>query len=171
MFFVVKLDKTILLEPRFFGPDLEKVLVTKVTQDVEGTCSASYGFVICVTNVRRVGLGVILPQQGSAKFRMKFEAVVFRPFKGEVFDTTVTFVNHMGFDASVGPLTVFVAKKNIPDDMKFHDPGKFMSEDENGAKPIEKGSVVRMKVIGVSLKGSQISCVGTINEDFLGPLE
>ena len=50
---------------------------------------------------------------------MRFNAIVFRPFKGEVFDAVVTIVNKLGFFAQVGPLQVFVSKHLIPSDMKF----------------------------------------------------
>ena len=36
--------------------------------------------------------------------RGRYNAVVFRPFKGEVLDAVVETVNKMGFFAEVGPL-------------------------------------------------------------------
>ena len=39
-------------------------------------------------------------------FPIRYMAVVFRPFKGEVLDAIVTTVNKMGFFAEVGPLQV-----------------------------------------------------------------
>ena len=39
-------------------------------------------------------------------FPVRYKAVVFRPFKGEVLDAVVTTVNKMGFFAEVGPLQV-----------------------------------------------------------------
>jgi hypothetical protein len=51
---------------------------------------------------------------GLATFPMRFNAIVFRPFKGEVFDAVVTTVNKLGFFAQVGPLQVFVSKHLIP---------------------------------------------------------
>ena len=50
---------------------------------------------------------------------MRYNAIVFRPFKGEVFDAVVTVVNKLGFFAQVGPLQVFVSKHLIPEDMAF----------------------------------------------------
>ena len=43
---------------------------------------------------------------GLVTFPMRYMAVVFRPFKGEVLDAVVTTVNKMGFFAEVGPLQV-----------------------------------------------------------------
>ena len=55
-----------------------------------------------------VGKGRIIPSTGMAEFEVKYRAVVWKPFKGEVVDAVVTTVNKMGFFADVGPLSVFV---------------------------------------------------------------
>ena len=41
-----------------------------------------------------------------ATFPMRFNAIVFRPFKGEVFDAVVTQVNKLGFFAQVRTATL-----------------------------------------------------------------
>jgi DNA-directed RNA polymerase II subunit RPB7 len=63
---------------------------------VEGTCSGQYGYLICVTHVVAVGKGLIREGVGSATFNIKYNALVFRPFKGEVMDAVVTSVNKVG---------------------------------------------------------------------------
>ena len=47
-------------------------------------------------------------------FPIRYMAVVFRPFKGEVLDAVVTTVNKMGFFAEVGPLQVSLAPVTLP---------------------------------------------------------
>ena len=46
--------------------------------------SGEYGFVIAVTTIDHIGNGVIDQGQGSVNFPVKYKAIVFRPFKGEV---------------------------------------------------------------------------------------
>ena len=48
---------------------------------------------------------------GFVTFPLQYQAIVFRPFKGEVLDAIVTLVNKMGFFAEVGPLQVVMGKK------------------------------------------------------------
>ncbi|KAG7694531.1 hypothetical protein KL930_003849 [Ogataea haglerorum] len=99
-----------------------------------------------------VGKGKIVPgQQGYAEFEVKYRAVVWKPFKGEVVDAIVSSVNNMGFFADVGPLSVFISKHLIPKDMKYtpsHTPPAYISEDQ----VIMKGSKVRIKIIGMPPK-------------------
>ena len=52
-----------------------------------------YGFVIAVTTIDNIGAGVIQPGRGFVVYPVKYKAIVFRPFKGEVLDAVVTQVN------------------------------------------------------------------------------
>jgi len=49
--------------------------------------------VIAVTTIDHVGAGLIQPGQGFVLYPVKFRAIVFRPFKGQVLDAVVTQVN------------------------------------------------------------------------------
>lgn len=65
----------------------------KLYTEVEGTCTGKYGFVIAVTTIDQIGSGVILPGQGFVVYPVKYKAIVFRPFKGEVLDAVVKQIN------------------------------------------------------------------------------
>ena len=52
-----------------------------------------HGFVIAVTTIDNIGAGMILASRGFVKYPVKYKAIVFRPFKGEVVDAVVTQVN------------------------------------------------------------------------------
>ena len=65
----------------------------KLFTEVEGTCTGKHGFVIAVTTIDNIGLGAIQPGRGFALYPVKYKAIVFRPFKGEVTDAVVTQVN------------------------------------------------------------------------------
>jgi DNA-directed RNA polymerase II subunit RPB7 len=109
MFFLKQLEHDIKLHPKFFGRKMNEILIKRLHTEVEGTCTGRYGYIICVTTVDSIGQGSIIEGTGLAKFTIKYKAIVFRPFKGEVMDAIVTQVNQMGFFAEVGPLQVFVS--------------------------------------------------------------
>lgn len=58
-----------------------------------------YGFVVAVTTIDNIGAGIIQPGQGFVVYPVKYKAIVFRPFKGEVLDAIVTQVNKVRIDA------------------------------------------------------------------------
>lgn len=92
-FFQISLEHEILLHPRYFGPQLLETVKQKLYTEVEGTCTGKYGFVIAVTTIDQIGSGVILPGQGFVVYPVKYKAIVFRPFKGEVLDAVVKQIN------------------------------------------------------------------------------
>lgn len=92
MFFHIVLERTMLLHPRFFGPKLRDTLTTQLLQDVEGRCDGKNGFIVAVTNVDPKGAGEITSGTGMVKFPVSYNALVFRPFKGEVLECVVTQV-------------------------------------------------------------------------------
>ena len=48
---------------------------------------------IAVTTIDNIGAGTIQPGRGFVVYPVKYKAIVFRPFKGEVLDAVVTQVN------------------------------------------------------------------------------
>ena len=60
-----------------------------------------YGFVIAVTTIDNIGAGTIQPSRGFVIYPVKYKAIVFRPFKGEVLDAVVTQVNKVCLFKSV----------------------------------------------------------------------
>ena len=84
------------LEPKFFGPSLGDTVLGKLQERFEGQCNGQYGYVVFVlTNTAVLTPGVVDPADGFAEFRVKFDAVVCRPMKGEVVDAIVTIVNRL----------------------------------------------------------------------------
>jgi DNA-directed RNA polymerase II subunit RPB7 len=85
-------------------------LIKRLYEDVEGTCSGRYGYIISVVEVVDVGKGVLQANTGFALYKIKYKAIVFKPFKNQVVDGIVTTVNKIGFWCEVGPLQVFISQ-------------------------------------------------------------
>ncbi|CDH53392.1 dna-directed rna polymerase ii subunit rpb7 [Lichtheimia corymbifera JMRC:FSU:9682] len=167
MFFLKELSHTISLHPSFFGPNMHAQLKDKLYADVEGTCSGRFGYIITVVALLNISKGKVLPGTGLAEFKVKYQAIVFKPYKGEVVDAVVTTVNKMGFFADVGPLQVFVSNHLIPNDMQYDPNGNppcYSSEDQT----IQKDVQVRIKLVGTRTDATEIFAIGTIKEDYLG---
>jgi DNA-directed RNA polymerase subunit E'/Rpb7 len=49
--------------------------------------------------VETVGQGTIQPGTGMAAFNVVYQAIVYRPFKGEVVEGVITSVNKVGFSS------------------------------------------------------------------------
>ncbi|RDD44291.1 DNA-directed RNA polymerase II subunit RPB7 [Trichoplax sp. H2] len=171
MFFHVTLEHEITLHPRYFGPNLLDTVRRKLFSEVEGTCSGKHGFVIAVTIIDKVGVGKILPNSGFVVYPVRYKAIVFKPFPGEVVDGIVTQLNKVGLFVEVGPLTCFISKHSIPRDMFFDPNGNppcFRTEDEDMI--VQTGDEVRLKIVGTRVDVKDIFAVGSLDQDYLGPI-
>jgi len=167
MFFHISLTKNIQIHPRSLGPNLRTTLTDTLHNEVEGTCSGRWGFIVMVTGIEKISKGRIMDGTGSVTFTVIYKAIVFRPFKGEVLDAVVTGVNKMGFMAEVGPLQVFVSKSLIPSDYTYDVAEEsYVSEDQR--VKITKDEDIRIKIVGLRVDAGEIFAVGTIKEDYLG---
>ncbi|ESO11251.1 hypothetical protein HELRODRAFT_104718 [Helobdella robusta] len=169
MFFHVNLDHEILLHPRYFGPNLLQTVKQKLFSEVEGTCTGKYGFVVAVTTIDNIGVGLIQPGRGFVVYPVKYKAIVFRPFKGEVLEGIVTQVNKIGIFADIGPLSCFISKQSIPADMEFDslsNPQCYKSKDEDAI--IQVDDEIRIKIVGTRVDAKEIFAIGTLMDDYLG---
>ncbi|XVF68847.1 hypothetical protein PTKIN_Ptkin11bG0034000 [Pterospermum kingtungense] len=144
MFFHIVLKRNMQLRPRHFGRNLRENLVSKLMKDVEGTCSGRHGFVVAITGIESVGF---------VTFPVKYQCVVFRPFKGEILEAVVTM---MGFFAEAGPVQIFVSNHLIPDDMEFQSGDMPNYTTSDGSVKIQKDSEVRLKIIGTRVDATEI---------------
>ena len=103
-------------------------------------------------------------------------------------DAIVSSVNQMGVFADVGPLPVFVsnhvspksskatfserheliAAKLIPPEIKWDARATPPQYTDNGEQVIEKGTHLRLKLIGIRSDVGTMFAIGSIKEDFLG---
>jgi len=169
MFYHIPLEHEILLHPKYFGPALLDTVKQKLFAEVEGTCTGKHGFVIAVTSISEIGDGMIQPGRGFVLYPIKYKAIVFRPFKGEVVDAVVTGVNKVGLFTEIGPMTCFISKHSIPEDMKYDPESKppcYRTNDDDVI--IQKEDEIRLKIVGTRVDAKDIFAIGSLMDDFLG---
>lgn len=168
---MVTMHRRVQIHPRFFGIKLQEMLTQRLILEVEGTFAGRYGFVIAVLQViQPIPTGELEDGTGFAVFPLQYQAVVFRPFKGEVLDSVVSKVTQHGFFAESGPLTVFVSHHLLPQGMKYI-PEEEMWITGDKVDQIKKTCSVRMRILGLKIEATEISATGSIKDAYLGPLD
>ncbi|KAF7684746.1 DNA-directed RNA polymerase II subunit rpb7 [Astathelohania contejeani] len=157
MFFIGNLRYSILLDPSTFGPNIEDHLRETLVDDMEGTCSGEYGYIIAVLGLTHISEAEI-QECGRALIKINYKALLLKPLKGEVLDASVVEMNKMGIFASIGPMTIFISNYQIPQG--------FLQQ--GGEQIISRNSAIRLKIIGTKVEATKIYAIGTINEDCLG---
>lgn len=169
MFYHLTLHHELCLHPRYFGEQLIETVKQKLFSDVEGTCSGKYGFIIAITTIDKIGEGILQSSTGFATYKITYKAITFKPFKNQILDGIVEQVNKIGIFLNVGPLSCFISRHSIPPDMEFDaSSGAYKTADQTMV--IQVGSHVRFKVVGTRVDASDIFCVASLFDDYLGPL-
>ncbi|ETN44294.1 uncharacterized protein HMPREF1541_10474 [Cyphellophora europaea CBS 101466] len=167
MFFLKYLEREISIHPSFFGREMEDRLRERLFADMEGSCNGEY-YIICVIDIYNISPGRVKPGRGEANFTINYRAILWKPFKGETLDCAVTNVKPQGVFCDAGPLTVFVSKLHLPADMK-HNPDAPNPQFSNAAgDSIEKGSAVRVQLIGLRSDVGQMFAIGKMSANWFG---
>ena len=82
-----------------------------------------------------------------------------------------TASDSLGFFCKVGPLSVYISRYAMPEDIIFDTVREDCWVSTDGDIEIREGSVVRLRIMGLTLEASSISATGTIKDDYLGLLE
>lgn len=171
MFLVVPIQRAVCVAPHEFGPDMIDVAHYKVMRALEGTYDPRYGFVLIVKlpSNNDMSRGEF-DRDGSVRFVMRVNALVFRVFRNEVVPAVVTHVLPASLELDIGPVRGTVQQSQIPRKYEYDD-GVFFPND-NGT-PIERDTTVFVRVIGpVSADGTNTNLVilCTLLGKNLGPL-
>lgn len=190
VFFVQTMRQTVVVPPSALGPRLKEHVREALYGSVEGqtiahtgsqpisadgsvlsSSSAGAGFIVAVTRFSEGDIkgGVIDHLNGHVKYSLRYDALVFRPFKNEVMDAVVTSVTDLGIRAEAGPTDVFVGRPHMPMDMEMMAADSSYTSSDTGVK-IRVGSAIRVRVLGIAAHGSMTHVVASINEAHLGLL-
>ena len=174
MFFVLRLEKYLVVTPEYLGPNLQSHIIDVLMRTVEGSCSARYGYIIKVLKMDETGEGKVKDGSGDVVFQVFYRALIFMPYAGEVLDAVISEVSSLGFFAHVGPLRLFVSSQsNFNSDYVFSPNAKphpcFICTTDVMQK-LEPGRSVRLRLNGTQVEANDMYGVCTIAEDYLGPL-
>jgi DNA-directed RNA polymerase II subunit RPB7 len=83
-------------------------------------------------------------------------------------DCAVTNVKQQGVFCEAGPLVVFVSKLHLPPDMKFVPEAPTPQFTNSAGEVIEKGSAVRVQLIGLRSDVGQMYAIGKMSGAWFG---
>ncbi|PSN63367.1 DNA-directed RNA polymerase II 19 kDa polypeptide [Corynespora cassiicola Philippines] len=170
MFFLKELEKTIQLHPSYFGPLIRSHIHRELLTKEEGSSTGKFT-IVCILDSFDISDGQVIPGSGSAEYTVHYKAIVWRPYKGEVMDGVVTSVIRAGFFVDCGSLQAFVGRTMIPTEIKFDANATPPQWTDNGDQVIEKGTNIRIKIKGLRSEVDKMYAIGTMKEDYLGPLQ
>jgi len=126
------------------------------------------GFVVHIVKIEDVSAGRIEDSTGQATYKIKFTAIVFRPFRNEVMDAVVSASLNYGFFCRAGPLNIFVSRHLMPEDVNHFDEERSAWISDDQQVEIRPGCGVRLRLMNIKFDQNTLSAFGTIRDDYLG---
>jgi DNA-directed RNA polymerase subunit E' len=174
MYARVKVRDVVRVPPNRLNEDLEEVIRDLLWEQFEGRLDSEYGMVIGIESVDSIGEGKIVEGDGGVYFDVEFSAIVFKPLLHEVIEGEVVEVVEFGAFVSIGPLDALLHRSQIMDDYIVYDEKNERLIGRETKKTIEKGDLVRARIVALSLKerDPSKSKIGlTMRQPWLGKLE
>lgn len=173
MFKLLHINDVVRIPPEKFESSLEVVAADILRSTYEGVVTREFGAVIAVLNVKVSNVGKILPGDGAVYHRASFDLLVFTPNIQEVIEGEVVEVTDFGVFIRIGPMDGLVHVSQVMDDFITYDEKRGGLIGKETHRVLEKGVLVRARIITVSLSGgpSKSGKIGmTMRQPFLGAL-
>jgi len=174
LYYLVEVSDVVRIPPNKFREPLEKSAMEVLKETYEGVMNKTLGGILAVVDVKVSPMGKIVPGDGATYHKAVFTLLTFKPVEHEVVEAEVTEVTSFGAFLRLGPLEGLVHVSQVADDYISYDGKRGALLCKNTKRVLQKGDVVRARVVTVSLSsGSFRDCkVGlTMRQPFLGKLE
>ena len=174
MYYLVEVSDVVRIPPDKFRGPLERAAMEVLREAYEGTLSKTLGGILAVVDVKVSPMGRLVHGDGATYHRAVFTLLAYKPLEQEVVEAEVTEVTSFGAFLRLGPLEGLVHVSQVADDYISYDGKRGALICKNTRRVLQKGDVVRARVVTVSLSGSSFrECkVGlTMRQPFLGKLE
>eukprot|EP00465_Bigelowiella_longifila_P000013 CAMPEP_0185251098 /NCGR_PEP_ID=MMETSP1359-20130426/445_1 /TAXON_ID=552665 /ORGANISM="Bigelowiella longifila, Strain CCMP242" /LENGTH=179 /DNA_ID=CAMNT_0027832833 /DNA_START=80 /DNA_END=619 /DNA_ORIENTATION=- len=165
-------EENVELPPSDFQKGIKEKVKKRLKEKVEGKCSARYGFTIMVAAIVNQDKleGRLDEITGCAHFKVKYRAIVFRPYPNEILMAEVNNITDQGMFCRAGPLELFVSKYHIPSPYKFNPVDKQYTcqRDDQEVEIIKKGSHCRLRILNWTIDRNKATGVATVKGPYLG---
>ena len=172
MFRLVRLRGIVRIPPDLFGSDLNAVAYSVLKEQYQDKIFKDIGLVIAVLDAEVSEEGIIVPGDGATYHEARFSVLSFMPVQGEVIEGIVSQVTQNLVYINVGPVDGVVHVSQVLDDQLKFDPNRGALIGEKTKKVLQKGDVVRARVIGVSVEANRPMRIQmTMRQPSLGKVE
>ncbi len=171
MFYEVEVKSHIRVPPNEFREDTEKSIRKSLGKKFENFISKDLGVIIGVTDIVKVGEGIIIAGDGAAYYDTTFRMLIYKPELQEVVMGKVKDISDFGAFMDIGPLDGMVHISQTMDDYVTFSKTSSLAG-KKSKKVLKVGDVCRARIIAVSFKDVANPKIGlTMRQPGLGKEE
>jgi DNA-directed RNA polymerase subunit E' len=170
MFYLIEVEDHVRVEPKHFGLPTMEAIEKQLNDSFVGKVDKELGYVISVVGVDGVEDGVIVPGDGAAFYKSKFNLVVWKPELQELVYGTISEITNFGAFMQIGLAKGMIhISQTMEDYVSFSKTGTLSGKASK--RSLSKGDECLARIVAISYKGSEPKIGLTMRQPGLGKLE
>lgn len=170
MFYELKVKSHVRVPPPLFDKKTKKAVLESLNQQFETFNSQELGLVIGVTEIEKIGDGIIIPGDGAAYFDTVFKILTFKPELQELVLGEISDITDFGAFLDIGVLDGMIHISQTMDDYVSFSKTNVLTGKES-KKALKIKDKCRARIIAVSYKDMANPKIGlTMRQPHLGAL-
>ena len=171
MFYEIEVKGHVRVPPSLFKEDIKEAIIRELNKKYEGTITKQLGVIIGITEIVKIGEGIIIPGDGAAYYDTLFKVLAFRPELQEVVAGKVIEISDFGAFVNIGPLDGMVHISQAMDDYVSFSKSNTLTGKES-KRSVKVGDLCKARIIAVSYKDMANPKIGlTMRQQGLGKEE
>ncbi len=171
MFYEIKAKSHVRVPPALLKQDVKQAILQKLNENFEGYISNEIGFIIYVTEILKIGEGVIIPEDGAPYFETEFKFLTYIPEMQEVCLGKITDITNFGAFLNIGPVDGMIHVSQTMDDFISFSKTKTLSGKQS-KKTLKVDDKCRARIIAISYKDLANPKIGlTMRQPKLGNIK
>lgn len=171
MFYSVQVQDYIRVPPSEFSKELDLAVIGQIKAKFAGYISKDLGYVIDVIGLDSVDEGIIVPGDGAAFYKAKFELLAYLPELQETIVGKVKDITDFGAFVTLGPVEGMVHIGQTMNDFVSFSKDKLLAGKET-KRTIKVGDKCFAKIVAVSFKDITNPKIGmTMRQPGLGKVD
>jgi len=170
MFYLAEVDDYVRIAPENFGLPIREAIIKELEKMYEDFINEEIGVVIKVIDVKRVGEGIIIPEDGAVYYDSTFELLAFKPMLNELVFGKIDQITSFGAFMDIGALQALIHISQTMDDyVSFSKSNSLLGR--NSKRSLKKGDFCLARIVAISYKTTPPKISLTMRQSGLGKLE
>ncbi len=171
MFYETQAKTRVRVPPTLLQTDIKQAVFQRLGESFEGHIASDIGFVVAVTDVLKVGEGIVIPGDGAAFYETEFKFLSFIPEMQEVILGRISDITNFGAFMNLGAVDGMIHVSQTMDDFISFSKTKTLTGKES-KKVLKVGDICRARIIAVSFKDITNPKIGlTMRQPFMGNIK
>jgi DNA-directed RNA polymerase subunit E' len=170
MFYLAEVEDHVRVEPKHFGLPTREAIERQLNETFVDKVNKELGFVISVVSVDEVDDGIIIPGDGAAFYKSKFNLLIWKPELLELVYGTIVEIANFGAFIQVGPAQGMIhISQTMEDYVSLSKTGTLSGKASK--RNLAKGDDCLARIVAISFKGGEPKIGLTMRQPGLGKVE